>query len=101
MALPLRARLLPLLALLACGFSGCASADRTPVDMSDPAIVARIKAELKSHRISIRLMDIDVHVGIVTLSGSVESYEQRQEVTRLVNQVAGVRQLLVNLLIQE
>ncbi|HAH07772.1 MAG TPA: hypothetical protein DCM05_14825 [Elusimicrobia bacterium] len=91
------------LAALLLGGAACASRRSSQtLDMSDPGITARVKAELKAHReIDIRYLDVSTHMGIVTLSGMADSPEARRQITRVVGRVPGVKQLIVNLLIQE
>jgi osmotically-inducible protein OsmY len=88
---------------LLSGGSGCAVRGQAQnLDMSDPGITARVKAELKSHRdINVRYLDVSTHMGIVTLSGMADYPEARRQITRIVGRVPGVKQLIVNLLIQE
>ena len=78
---------------------GCAT--QQPVDTSDPAIIARVKAELKSRRIPVRFLDMHCQSGVLTISGLVETYEQRREVDRMARRVRGVKQVVANLVVQE
>ena len=88
-------------ALPLLGAFGCAT-NPNPVDTSDPAITARIKTDLKAQPgLSIRFLDIDTHMGIVTLSGVVESSQQRRTIERIARRTRGVEQVVVNILIQE
>lgn len=73
-----------------------------PIDLSDPGIAARLKAELKGRpHLDISAIAIDVHSGIVTLSGIVESDEQRGELVRVIRRVKGVRQMILNLVVRQ
>ena len=98
---PRAGRLARVAAALALGLLPLGCATEQPWDNGDPAIIARVKAELKSHSILVRYLDINSSDGVVTLSGAVESYEQRREVVRLISNMRGVKQLVCNLLIQE
>lgn len=78
------------------------SAPLNPVDTSDPGILARVKAELKADPdIDVRYVDVNVNAGVVTISGMVESVEQRTMIRRKLGRLRGVKQLIVNVLIQE
>lgn len=92
-----------LLALLLAltGASACRSR-MTAAELADPAITARVKAVLDGHpELDIRYLDLNTHMRIVTLSGMVESRDSKQRITDLVRRVAGVRQVVVNLAVQE
>lgn len=92
-----------LLALLLAlpGASAC-RARLTAAELADPAITARVKAVLDGHpELDIRYLDLNTHMRIVTLSGMVESRDSKQRITDLVRRVAGVRQVVVNLAVQE
>ena len=74
----------------------------TAAELADPAITARVKAVLDGHpELDIRYLALNTHMRIVTLSGMVESRDTKQRITDLVRRVAGVRQVVVNLAIQE
>lgn len=95
-------RLGPLaLAALTLASAGC-TRRRNPTDTSDPAITARVRAELKGHpTLDIRFLQVDTVSGVVTLSGMVESTEERRAIIRLVKRVPGVQQVVANLVAQE
>lgn len=81
-------------------FSGCRAA--APIDRSDPGITARVKSELSSHSdLNVRYLDIYSHMRIVTLSGMVDSHEQKRKITQLVRRIPGVRQVVINLVVKE
>ena len=46
-------------------------------------------------------MTIDVHSGVVTISGLVNTPGERQLIGRLVRHIRGVDQLMLNLVVQE
>ena len=74
----------------------------TAAELADPAITARVKAVLDGHpELDIRYLDLNTHMRIVTLSGMVESRDSKQRITDLVRRVPGVRQVVVNLAVQE
>lgn len=89
------------LALAALTWAGGCATSPQPVDTSDPAIIARVKAELKSRRIPVRFLDLHCQSGVLTISGLVETYEQRREVDRMARRVRGVKQVVANLVVQE
>jgi osmotically-inducible protein OsmY len=72
------------------------------LDMSDPGIRARIQAEFKSHpELSLRFLQIDVHMRVAYLAGIVESDEMKRKIGQVVGSVAGVRVVINNLLVQD
>ena len=96
--LPSLVGILTLLILAACA----APAPREYVDASDPAVMARIKQELRTHpEINVQYLDLNVDAGTVTVSGIVDSPQTREQIRRLVGKVAGVQQVIVNVLIRE
>ena len=81
-----------------CGIFNPGSA----LDMSDPAIRARVLQELKTHaELDLNLLQINVHVRVVYLSGVVPDNRMKRTMEQVVRRVPGVRQVVVNLLIQE
>jgi hyperosmotically inducible protein len=73
-----------------------------PLDMSDPGITARVKAELKADpSLNISHIDINTQLGVVVLSGRVDSWEQKEAITKKARRVRGVKELIANILIQE
>lgn len=80
---------------------GCAR-DLRHVDTSDPAITARARALLKADPdINPRFLDLSTHMGIVTVSGMVDSPDQKRRINKLLSSVPGVKQVLVNIIVQE
>jgi osmotically-inducible protein OsmY len=72
------------------------------IDDSDPGIKARIEATLRGRTdIDARYVTIDVDDGVVTLSGIVETPEQKNAIVRIARRTHGVQQTLDNLLLQE
>ncbi len=89
-----------LFAIITLPITGCRS--RAPVDRSDAGITARVKAELSSHDdLNVRYLDIYTHMRIVTLSGMVDSREQKRKISQLVRRVPGTRQVILNLVVKE
>lgn len=89
------------LSLLA-SFSIACTAGVKDMDLSDPAIRARVHSQLKSNpEINPRYLNVDCHMGIVTLSGMVESIDQKWAMDRVARRVPGVQQVINNLLVQE
>lgn len=71
-------------------------------DISDSGIKARLEAKLKAQKgLDLRTVTIDVHSRIVTLSGIVDSYQDKKEITRIVHEIPGVEQALINVVVQE
>ncbi len=92
---PLRLLAVSLLAILAA----CAGAV-SHEDTSDPAIRARLIHALKADgTLDLRTVDIDVHVGVVTLSGIVRSEADKRAMARIARKVPGVEQVVANLLV--
>lgn len=95
-----KAAALALLVALA-GASAC-RARMTAAELADPAITARVRAVLDGHpELDIRYLSLNTHMRIVTVSGMVESRDAKHKIADLVRRVAGVRQVVVNLAIQE
>ena len=100
--MPRCAPLLGLLLVFALGLSGCVRHLISEVDRSDPAIKARLEAEIKAHKeLKLSTLEIDVHSRIVTVSGLVDSYEDRATIIRIVNSITGVDQLVLNIVVQD
>jgi osmotically-inducible protein OsmY len=94
------AKLVLLLAVAALA-SACGE-NLSEADKSDPGIRARVEANLAAHReLDLKFITLDVHSGIVTVSGLVHSWEEKQLVQRVVNQTGGFQQAIFNLAIQE
>ena len=72
-----------------------------PAPVADDVIEARVRAELKGHtELNVQFLDIDAHVGTVTLSGIVGSEEERDSVVRLIRRIQGVRDVVANILVR-
>ncbi|MBI5240473.1 MAG: BON domain-containing protein [Elusimicrobia bacterium] len=86
---------------LAAGLAGCMRSVE-PVDVSDPAIKARIETVLRSQpNLDLSHLSIDVDSGVVTLSGVLSSRQEQDLVTRIARRTKGVDQVLVNIIIPE
>ena len=84
----------------AAALTGCGQ--KRAMDMSDAAIRARILTELKSHAdLDLRLLQVNVHVRVVYLSGVLPNPDMRRKLARVVRRVPGVNQVVTNILIQE
>lgn len=93
-------RALPLL-LSALLLSGCLGASRE-IELSDAAIKARIEAELQTQSdLDLKYVTIDVNDRVVTVSGLVGTFAEKQAIARAVRRVRGVDQLLLNVVTQE
>lgn len=89
-------------ALLALFLTGACSGSRRNLDMSDAAVEARVRTELKAHpELTVRFLDVDADEGIVHVSGMVETPEQRRRIQTLGERVPGVRQMIVNVVVSE
>ncbi|MFH2203730.1 MAG: BON domain-containing protein [Elusimicrobiota bacterium] len=72
------------------------------VDMSDAAIRARVKNELKQRpELETDLMSISVHNRTVYLSGMILTYAMKRQITPIVRGVQGVQAVVNNLVPQE
>lgn len=97
-----RARRLAILIVLAAPLLGGCGRNLASLDLSDAAITARVKAELKAHEeIRVNYMDIHTHARAVTLSGIVGSYEMKHRIKNVVRRVPGVRAVMINLVVDE
>jgi len=91
-----------LLAAVAAGAGAGCLQNMPTTDMSDAAVTARVKAELKAHRnAKVQYLDVSTNLGVVTISGMVDSAETRRQVQKIVYRVPGLKQLILNLLVQE
>lgn len=74
----------------------------TEAELSDPGIKARVESALREQKnLDLRYIDIDVHQGIVTVSGMADSNEARRLIERLVRRIRGVEQAIVNVAVSE
>lgn len=86
---------------LAAPWTGCIRQQQR-VDMSDAAIRARVKAELKQRpELETGLMSISVHQRTVYLSGMVSTYSMKRKIGPIVRRVQGVQAVVNNLVPQE
>lgn len=89
-----------LVACLAAGLFACRTAQ--PLDMSDSGIKARIEANLAAQRdLDLRYVTLDVHSGVATVSGLVNSWNEQRTVSRIVQSTRGVDQAVINLVTRE
>ena len=90
-----------LVAVAGVSAAGCYQ-NLNPVDLSDSGISARMKAELQAHpEINVQYLDLDTHVGVVTISGIVSSIEDKEAIVRLANRLKGVKQVIANLVLRQ
>ena len=96
---PLKPSPSPRAAALALCLLGLGCAHGLPgAEASDPVICARVKAALKADPgIDVRFLDVNSHMGIVTLSGIVDSSATRRKINRIVDAIPGVKQVILNL----
>ena len=74
---------LAVIGLLACACACVNMPSAGDADISDPGILANIEGALQSQRgMRPSTVNIDVHARIVTLSGLVDSYEQKKAIRR-------------------
>lgn len=72
------------------------------VDYSDPALKARIDSALQAEpELELKYVSLDVHERVVTVSGLVSSWNQKQRIYTIVRDTRGVEQVVLNLLIQD
>ncbi|MCX5788263.1 MAG: BON domain-containing protein [Elusimicrobia bacterium] len=84
--------------LLAAAFAACHA--YVAEDMTDPAIKARVIHHFKADpELDLSKVDVDVHAGVVTLSGIARSEEQREKMRRIAAHQHGVDQVDVNLFV--
>ena len=84
--------------LLVLGAAGCHS--YFAEDLTDPGIKARVIHEFKAYPdLDLSKVDVDVHAGVVTLSGIAKSEEQRDKMRRIARHQRGVDQVDVNLFV--
>ncbi len=73
-----------------------------PMDSSDAAVKSRLVSALKSQPgLNLRFVTVDVTDGVVTLSGMVDSFREKNLVDRIARGTKGVDQVLVNLIVPE
>lgn len=88
--------------LFAAASLGACARDLRHVDTSDSGITARARAQLKADLdINPRFLDLSTHMGIVTVSGMVDSTDQKRRINRVLSAVPGVKQVIVNIIVQE
>lgn len=88
-------------AALALSLGGCFH-NLSEAELADPAVKARVETRLHAEKgLNLRYVDIDVHSRIVTISGIVDSREERDLIRQVVQRTPGVEQAMINLLIQE
>ncbi|MBI5623936.1 MAG: BON domain-containing protein [Elusimicrobia bacterium] len=92
--------------LAAAGLAGLCACVGMPAagdaDISDPGILANIESVLASQRgVKPGTVSIDVHARIVTLSGLVDTWEQKEAIRRAAKDARGVEQVVDNLVIKE
>ncbi len=81
--------------------SGCIRR-HVQIDMSDAAIRARVKAELKQHpEFETGLMSVSVHNRTAYLSGMIATYAMKRKITPVIRRVRGVQAVVNNLVPQE
>lgn len=90
------------LVLVSLGLAGCASTRLSEAELSDPGIQARLDERLRANRsLDLRYVTLDVHDKVVTVSGSVPSWENSRDIERTARRLEGVDQVMNNLVIQE
>lgn len=98
----MRLRLAAVAAVVVALLSGCAHTQLSDAELSDPGIKARLEERLKAERgLDLRFVTLDVHDHVVTLSGIAASWDQRLQMERIARRLAGVDQVMVNLVTQE
>jgi osmotically-inducible protein OsmY len=83
------------------GSAGCV-APLTETERSDQGITARLQERMKAERgLDLRYVTLDVHDRVVTLSGTVPSWENSRDLERVARRTRGVDQVMNNLVILE
>lgn len=91
----------PLAVSVILGLCACMS-NVQPLDFTDAGIKARVETALRGQPdLELRYVTIDVHSGIATISGMVNSYQDKDTITRIARRTKGVDQAIVNLLVPE
>lgn len=73
----------------------------TPAGMDNKAIEAEVRAKIGEDAASKALaVSIDVHDGVVTLSGHADSEDQKRKIGAAANDVKGVKAVINNLHVQ-
>jgi osmotically-inducible protein OsmY len=89
-------------AALVLALAGCAGPQLTEAELSDPGIKTRVEERLRAEpNLNIRFISVDAHERVVTVSGLVDTLNDRWRVERLTKGVAGVEQVIVNLACQD
>lgn len=88
-----------LLALvLVVGLGACSTNVAPSVQADDAAITATVKTQLAADPdVAAHNIDVDTNKGIVTLSGTVEDQNEKQEAERIASGVDGVQRVINNL----
>lgn len=87
--------------LLAAALGGCTAA-MDPADLSDAAIKARIETSLRGQvNLDLRFVTVDVDNRVVTLSGMVGSFRDRDTIHNVARRTRGVDTVIVNLIVPE
>ncbi len=91
----------PLAVSVILGLCACMS-NVQPLDMTDAGIKARVETALRGQPdLDISHLTIDVISRVVTISGMVNSYQEKAIVTRAVRRTKGVDQAFINVLYPE
>jgi len=94
------ARLL-LAAALGAALAGCFKSVGAP-DLSDPAVLANIESQLKAEKsLDLSYVTLDVHSGVVTVSGLINSWQEKRLIEKIVRHAPGVQEAVINLAVQE
>jgi osmotically-inducible protein OsmY len=91
-----------LMALMLVGCAAMSSRESTGESIDDAAITSRVKSSFVADPlVSASAINVTTTRGVVNLSGTVSSEQERQRAIQLVQGVAGVRDIIVrNLVVQ-
>ena len=90
------------MALVLLSLGACRSLQLSEAELSDPGIQARLDERLKADRsLDLRYVTTEVHDKVVTISGTVPSWENKRDIERTARRLEGVDQVLCNLVINE
>jgi osmotically-inducible protein OsmY len=92
-------RLSILVAFLMVFFAACGSINRlTPKSMDDTAMKTDVKGKiLETDPGKVFDIGVDVHSGVVTLNGTVNTADERRKIVDAANSVHGVKRVIDNI----
>ena len=87
--------------VLGISLGGCL-APLTQAELSDSGIKTRVETQLKAQNdLDLRYVTVSVNSGAVIVSGMVNSFQEKQLITKIVRRARGVDQAMINLIVAE